>query len=273
MALGVMLVVAVLVIYNVVHQAFHRGGEGYDLIVGPPKGSNLELVLSSVFYIGQPMTTLPYHVYVDLYEGHIGGNMVMDAVPICLGDAYEDKRVIGTTSGMFDLKNAEQHNLFEFAEGNKFTDDEQDWFSAVAGATAAKQTGLKLGDTFRPSHDAGGKTKHKHGAFKIVGILKATGSPSDNALFVNIEGFYRVGGHAGRVGRALTEVETTAAPAATNHGPKPTDEPRDTSQPHSTSDEVTSAKPPEGGATPSRLKAGLLRRRRPTTTRTSTITI
>jgi putative ABC transport system permease protein len=208
MALGVMLVVAVLVIYNVVHQAFHRGGEGYDLIVGPPKGSNLELVLSSVFYIGQPMTTLPYSYYMKLYENRVGGNMVSDAVPICLGDVYENHRVIGTTSGMFDLKNAEQHNLFEFTEGDKFSDTEADWFTAVIGATAAKQTGLKLGDSFRPSHDAGGKSKHKHGAFKVVGILKATGAPSDNALFVNIEGFYRVGGHAGRVGRTLVEAET-----------------------------------------------------------------
>ena len=72
MALGVMLVVAVLVIYSVVDHAFHRGGEGYDLIVGPPKGSNLDLVLSSVFYVGQPISTLPYSVYQDLYESRIG---------------------------------------------------------------------------------------------------------------------------------------------------------------------------------------------------------
>ena len=258
MALGVMLVVAVLVIYNVVHQAFHRGGEGYDLIVGPPKGSNLELVLSSVFYIGQPMTTLPYDVYLKLYENRIGGNMVMDAVPICLGDVYEDKRVIGTTSGMFDLKNAEQHNLFEFAEGEKFSDGEQDWFTAVAGATAARQTGLKLGDTFRPSHDAGGKTKHKHGAFKVVGILKATGSPSDNALFVNIEGFYRVGGHAGKVGRSLVDEPKEAKSAVATspgHGPKPTDPPRDMSQPQPHEGGTSTAKPPEGGTTSTQPEA------------------
>ncbi len=86
MALGVMLVVAVLVIYSVVHQAFHRGGEGYDLIVGPPKGSNLELVLSSIFYVGQPISTLPYSVYQDLYQNHNGMFSVRMAVPICLGD-------------------------------------------------------------------------------------------------------------------------------------------------------------------------------------------
>jgi putative ABC transport system permease protein len=214
MALGVMLVVAVLVIYNVVHQAFHRGGEGYDLIVGPPKGSNLELVLSSVFYIGQPMTTLPYSVYDGLNRSSSG--MVKMAVPICLGDAYNDKRVVGTTSAMFELESGESQGVkkspkvLELAEGRPFEDDKKDWFTAVAGATAAKQAGLKLGDKFRPSHDTGAKTTHKHGEFEVVGILKPTGSPNDNVIFVNIEGFYRVGGHAGKVGRALVEEKPAA---------------------------------------------------------------
>jgi len=245
MALGVMLVVAVLVIYNVVHQAFHRGGEGYDLIVGPPKGSNLELVLSSVFYIGQPMTTLPYSVYLDLYQNRIGGNWVSDAVPICLGDAYQDKRVVGTTSGMFDLKNADKQAIFEFSEGQAFGDEEKDWFTAVAGATAAKQAGLKLGDKFRPSHDVGGKSKHKHGEFTVVGILKPTGSPNDNVLFVNIEGFYRVGGHSGKAGRALSEEKPETNARSTgfsrNAEVKQTEKPPEGG--------TTSAKPPEGGTT------------------------
>ena len=117
MALGVMLVVAVLVMYNVVHQAFNRGGEGYDLIVGPPKGSNLDLVLSSVFYLKQPMTTLPYAVYDKIYH-HM--SEVKDAVPICLGDVYENKRVVGTTSGMFDLKDLEGRPVLPLAEGRAF---------------------------------------------------------------------------------------------------------------------------------------------------------
>src|SRR5208283_3188149 len=103
MALGVMLVVAVLVIYSVVDHAFHRGGEGYDLIVGPPKGSNLDLVFSSIFYVGQPISTLPYSVYEEMNESRGPAlNLVQLAVPICLGDTYQDKRVIGTTPQMFD---------------------------------------------------------------------------------------------------------------------------------------------------------------------------
>ena len=120
MALGVMLVVAVLVIYSVVHQAFHRGGEGYDLIVGPPKGSNLELVLSSVFYVGQPIATLPYSVYQDLYESRIGPRRCEMAVPICLGDTYQDKRVVGTTPDMFDELTYFGDQHYEFAEGQNF---------------------------------------------------------------------------------------------------------------------------------------------------------
>ena len=139
MALGVMLVVAVLVIYSVVHQAFHRGGEGYDLIVGPPKGSNLELVLSSVFYVGQPISTLPYSVYRDLYESRIGLRPVRMAVPICLGDTYQDKRVVGTTPAMFDELTYFGDQHYEFAEGQNF--GENDFFNAVAGAAAAKQPG------------------------------------------------------------------------------------------------------------------------------------
>jgi len=204
MALGVTLVVAVLVVNNVVHQAFHRGGAGYDLIVGPPKGSNLELVLSSVFYIGQPMTTLPYDVYLKLKRSEFG-TPVKTAVPICLGDTYKDKRVVGTTAAMFDLEYEEAQGakeapkVFNFTQGRAFQDEEADWFTAVAGATAAQQAGLKLDDSFRPTHDAGTKTAHQHGAFKVVGILKPTGTPNDNVLFVNIEGFYRVGGHSGAI--------------------------------------------------------------------------
>src|SRR5271157_3060161 len=215
MALGVMLVVAVLVIYSVVHQAFHRGGEGYDLIVGPAKGSNLDLVFTSIFYVGQPITTMPYSIYRDLYENRTECKAVRMAVPVCLGDTYENKRVVGTTPAMFDELTYYGNQKYEFAEGHNF--GENDFFDAVAGAAAAKQLKLKIGDQFRPTHGIGGKTEHKHGAFTIVGILEPTGTPNDNALFVNIEGFYRVGGHAGKVGVAIRENN----PEKAETGPQP----------------------------------------------------
>jgi putative ABC transport system permease protein len=208
MSLGVMLVVAVLVVYSVVNQAFHRGGEGYNLIVGPASGSNLSLVLSSIFYVGQPDATMPYTVFDTLNKSGgpaRGESLVEVAIPVCLGDTYKDKPVVGTTPDMFDkltyYTNYGQQN-YEFAEGNNFGDGESEYFHAVAGAAAARQLKLKVGDTFKPTHSAGEGKQHEHGAFTIVGILKPTGTPNDNGLFVHLEGFYRVGGHSGMAAEA-----------------------------------------------------------------------
>jgi len=220
MALGVMLVVAVLVIYGVVQQAFHRGGEGYDLIVGPAKGSPLDLVLSSVFYVGQPLSTLPYSVYQDLNDGRIGLGSVKMAVPICLGDFYQDKRVVGTTPAMFGELTYYGNQPYKFADGRNFGWTSDEYFKAVAGAAAAKQLNLKVGGKVRPTHEAGGKSDDDHGSFTIVGILQPTGTPNDNALFVNIEGFYRVGGHAGKA-------EQTSGQKENKSEAKPDDKPNE----------------------------------------------
>jgi putative ABC transport system permease protein len=50
-ALGVMLMVAVLVIYGVLQTAFSQNSINYDLIVGA-KGSPLQLVLSTIYRVG-----------------------------------------------------------------------------------------------------------------------------------------------------------------------------------------------------------------------------
>ena len=195
MALGVALVVAVLVVNDVVYQSFHRGGEGYDLIVGASKGSRLELLLGSVYYIGQPVENIPYSYYKELSEGKLSGD-VKTAVPICLGDNYEGYRVVGTVPEMFDELTYLDDQKYEFAEGHNLV--AEDYYDAVVGAIVARKLDLKIGDTFRPTHDIEGADKDKHRPFTVVGILKPTGTPNDRALFINIEGFYRVGGHAGQ---------------------------------------------------------------------------
>ena len=101
MALGVSLVVAVLVVSGVVERCFHRGGEGYNLIVGGPKSSPLTLVLAGAYYIGQPAENVPYSYYKELHEGRLSGHAEL-AIPICLGDNYQGYRVVATTPEMFE---------------------------------------------------------------------------------------------------------------------------------------------------------------------------
>jgi len=197
MALGVALVVAVLVVHSVVYQSFHRGGEGYDLIVGANKGSGLDLVLSSVYYVSRPVENIPYSFYKKLREGDLSSHVLV-AVPICLGDVCDGFPVVGTTPEMFDELTYLDDQPYRFAEGGR-NFDRKNFFEAVIGSTVAKRLGLKVGDSFRPSHDTVGKKKHEHDPFTIVGILEPTGTPNDRALFINIEGFYRVGQHAGQL--------------------------------------------------------------------------
>jgi len=66
MALGVMLVVTVLAGHGVIHQSFRTNASiGYNMIVGPTKGSKLDLTLNTVYYLSAPLETIPYEYYLE----------------------------------------------------------------------------------------------------------------------------------------------------------------------------------------------------------------
>lgn len=202
MALGVALVVAVLVVYGVVDASFRKNAAGYDLIVGA-KGGKLQLVLNTVYHLSTPVENIPYGYYKEFLreqtpQGTRVGRFAKDvqvAIPYCLGDNYQGFRVVGTIPAMFDNFEYAPNERYEFAQGRNFK--HENFFEGVIGSLVARQTGLKVGDYFEPTHgvvdDGQG---HKHDAFRVVGVLKPTGTPNDRALFVNMEGFYLLSGHA-----------------------------------------------------------------------------
>jgi putative ABC transport system permease protein len=68
MALGVMLVVAVLSIHGVVSQSFKNNASlGYNMIVGA-KGGQEQLVLNTVFYLSKPVENIPYTYYLEFLK-------------------------------------------------------------------------------------------------------------------------------------------------------------------------------------------------------------
>lgn len=199
MALGVALVVTVLVIYGVVEESFRRNAAGYDLIVGATKGGRLQIVLNTVYHLSAPVENIPYSYYKEFTRDkeHKGkfADYVQTAIPYCLGDSYEEFRVVGTTPEMFEAFEYAQGKKYEFSAGRNF--EHEHFFEGVIGSVVANKTGLKLGDEFQPTHGVENDEQgHKHDAFKVVGILKPTGTPNDRALFVNMEGFYLLRGHA-----------------------------------------------------------------------------
>src|SRR5215211_2956806 len=68
MALGVMLVVAVLSIHGVVSQSFQNNASlGYNMIVGA-KGGQEQLTLNTVFYLSKPVENIPYTYYLEFFK-------------------------------------------------------------------------------------------------------------------------------------------------------------------------------------------------------------
>ncbi|MCA9246161.1 MAG: ABC transporter permease [Planctomycetales bacterium] len=204
MALGVALVILVLVIYGVVDDRFHEGGEGYHLIVGA-KGGKLQLVLNTVFHLSQPIENVPYSVYKEFTAGKFASSTEL-AVPCCMGDSYQAGgqtfRVVGTTPDMFDKLPAGytekgEPRPYRFQSGGRNFKHEN-FFEAVIGSVVANVSGLKVGDSFQPAHGIveEGEDPHVHDDFKIVGILEPSGTPNDRALFVNMEGFYLLEDHS-----------------------------------------------------------------------------
>ena len=80
--------------------------------------------------------------------------------------------------------------------GRNFKQDE--FFTAVVGVASRARHGhwrWAMRFSLRTAAPEG----HKHDPFEVVGILKRTGTPADRAVFVNMEGFYLMGGHSRKV--------------------------------------------------------------------------
>jgi putative ABC transport system permease protein len=220
MALGVALVVLVLTISGVIEKSLEKTSNvGYNLIVGA-KGSPLQLVFNTVFFLSQPVENVPYSYYMEYlpadgrkkeYE-RIGGELkepqraglysfLMQggfAIPLCMGDYVDEFRCIATTPDYFGLlKHGNMNDKdYTFSQGRNFVDYSQEhgFFEAVVGSQVAQAMGLKLGDQIFASHGAESGETHGQG-FVVVGILEPTGNPNDRGAFVNIEGFYLLEGH------------------------------------------------------------------------------
>ena len=191
MSLGVALIVTVIVIYGVLDQSFRRSAQGYDLIVGP-KGSSLELVISTVFYQREPIGKIPYDYYTELRSGRYRTS-VETAIPVALGEHYRGLPVVATSSEFFTKLEYLDGRKYQFLDGKNFSDGQM--YDAVVGYTAARKVALKVGDKFKTMHGKDATDEHQT-EYTVVGVLRPTGTPNDGAIFINVEGFFDM--HAGQ---------------------------------------------------------------------------
>ena len=152
-----------------------------DLIVGA-KGGELNLLLYTVFHMGTPVNNIRYSYYEEIKKDR----RVEWTIPISLGDSYKGFRVVATDANFFDHYRYRGDRQIVLAEGKM----PADVFDVVLGTQVAQKFHLKLGDPIVLTH---GITEnemllHERTPFKIVGILAATQTPVDSAVYINLYG-------------------------------------------------------------------------------------
>ena len=164
-----------------VRTSFDNTISGTHLIVGAPTGQ-INLLLYSVFRLGNATAQIPWEAYVALSERED----VAWAIPVSLGDSHRGYRVLGTSEAYFDHYQYGRKQFLSLAEGEHM----HDLFDAVIGAEVARKLGYKLGDAMVLTHGlgAGGISDHDHRPFRVAGILKPTGTPVDRTIHVTLEG-------------------------------------------------------------------------------------
>jgi putative ABC transport system permease protein len=187
LALAAGLVMALFAIQRQSRAAFTSGASSFDAVLSA-RGSQLQIVLNSVFHLETSPGNLPWSWYEEL----AADPLVRFAVPYALGDSYRGWRIVGTESKLFDRAAAEECAI-ELALGRPF---ENDLREIVAGSYVAAREGLSLGSRLHPAHGLGHGGGHDHDEeYVVVGIAKPTNSASDRVLWMPIEGVFRMGGH------------------------------------------------------------------------------
>jgi putative ABC transport system permease protein len=196
-ALGSGLVMAVFSIKSQTYQAFTGGQAGFDAVLGA-RGSQLQLVLNTVFHLETSPGNIPWTMYQQIKQDP----RVKLAIPYAVGDNYQGFRIVGTTREIFTEFEYQQGRKFQAQPGGRFFNagssarDSISPHEAVIGSYVAQATGLGAGSTFNPYHGLIYDERQRHrDQYTVVGVLETTNSPSDRVIWIPIEGVYRMSGH------------------------------------------------------------------------------
>jgi putative ABC transport system permease protein len=189
-ALGAALALVVAQGHGATQRSFRDAARGFDVLLAPKNGSGLQAVLATMFFVDEPAGTVPWEVYEQMGKDP----RVRAVVPYAMGDMFRGHRVVATTRAHFEaLQDAEGKALGAGITGRVF---EPEAFEAVVGSLAARTGGLGLGTEIQVSHAADGGAVHAE-RWKVVGVLRPTGTPQDRAVFIPLPTFYEIEGHGG----------------------------------------------------------------------------
>lgn len=182
--LGVTLVIAASAISSSTKTSVMQSAGGYQLLVAA-KGSPLQAVMSSLFFIDAPTGNVSLEVYRQLKSD----KGVARIVPINMGDSYRGSYIVGTTPDYFALVADMIGRPVQTQPPNRMFEKP---FEALLGATVARELGLKVGDRFIALHGfidvpPDLAVPHETLPYTAVALLEKTSTPADRAIFTTLE--------------------------------------------------------------------------------------
>ncbi len=179
-AISVALLLGVQMLRTAARDSFASTVSGVDLIVGARSGP-LNLLLYSVFHIGDATANVSWESYQKVARHRD----VAWTIPISLGDSHRGFRVMGTNADYFRHYRFGESRALAFSAGQPF----RDLYDAVIGADVARTLGYKVGDEIVVGHGLGEVSfaRHEDKPFRVVGVLRKTGTPVDRTVHVSLE--------------------------------------------------------------------------------------
>ncbi|WP_342328719.1 FtsX-like permease family protein [Pedobacter sp. FW305-3-2-15-E-R2A2] len=177
-AFGTGILTILLLASNQIAQKLDNNSKDIDLVVGA-KGSPLQLILSSIYYIDFPTGNIPLKEAKELSRSPF----VKRAVPLALGDNYNGTRIVGTDSNFVAIYK------LKVQSGKLWAKD----FETTIGASVAESQQLKVGDTFYGAHGLTSNSDvHKSHQYTVSGILAPQGNVTDNLILTNIASVWKM---------------------------------------------------------------------------------
>src|SRR5262249_1140250 len=130
--------------------------------------------------------------------------LIREAVPVSIGDSVRGLRIVGTTPAYAEFYHA------ELARGHFWRAPMQ----VVLGANAAQELHADIGQEFVGQHGlASGGEMHAAFPYRVVGVLKPTGSVIDRLVLTDMQSVWTIHEHEA----AQIAAESGAAAPAHEH--------------------------------------------------------
>ena len=196
MILGVTIITLSVLVNQITKNTFTKNNPNLDVVVGA-KGSPLQLVLSSIHHIDIPTGNISYKNAKKIMKHPA----IKFGVPISLGDNFQNYRIVGTDKKFLKLYDA------ELEIGSIWEKPMQ----SVIGSNVANFTKLKIDKFFVGSHgliDTG--DIHSEQPYKVVGILKKTGTILDNLIITSLDSVWNLHSNQNDILKNTDSLEVTA---------------------------------------------------------------